>query len=135
MANQESVRLRQEGTRVHVIKDGTLVLDLPWGAALEIAKSMHKIAKMAETEQDIQQVLDDQALLTATGAPIGLSDNPKLLKESYKRAQELKYPQVEISSIVGTPTIIRRPVAGVVSVPQKIVLGETVFGENVTGMG
>ena len=112
MFDHSALRIRQDGARVHVIKDGVLIIDMPWGAALEVSKSIHQIAKMAETEDQIQQVLKDQAVLTAAGAPFGLSDNSKLLKESYKLANELGYPQVEISSIVGTPAIIQQPPKG-----------------------
>jgi hypothetical protein len=101
----QSLRVRQYGERVHVITDGRLILDLPWEAALAVSQALRVKGKLAEADAKVQTIITDQAVLTSIGAPLGLSNNKKVLKESYKRAAELKYPQVEISSIVGTPAV------------------------------
>ena len=105
----QRLRVRQNGTHVHVIKDGQLVFDMPWEGALALSKALYSVGKLAEADAKVQTIITDQAVLTACGAPLGLSNNKKVLKESFKRAQELKYPQVDIDSIAGTPSVIQRP--------------------------
>ena len=105
----QSLRVRQYGDRVHVITDGRLILDLPWEAALAVSQALRVKGKLAEAAAKVQTIITDQAVLTAFGAPFGLSNNKKVLKESFKRAQELKYPQVAIESITGTPSVIQQP--------------------------
>jgi hypothetical protein len=105
----QRLRVRQHGTHVHVIKDGQLVFDMPWEGALALSKALYSVGKLAEADAKVQTIITDQAVLTAFGAPFGLSTNKKVLKESFKRAQELKYPQVAIESITGTPSVIQQP--------------------------
>ena len=105
----QRLRVRHHGTHVHVIKDGQLVFDLPWEGALAFSKALHVQGKLAEADAKVDSIITDQAVLTSIGAPLGLSNDPKVLKESYKRAQELKYPQVDIDGIVGAPAVRRTP--------------------------
>ncbi len=103
--------LEDKLSRAQVIDPTTLSGDrIVFGATVTLADEddkpvKYQIVGQAEADAKVQTIITDQAVLTSVGAPLGLSNNKKVLKESYKRAAELKYPQVEISSIVGTPAV------------------------------
>jgi len=81
-----SVDVRQEGTRVLVLEGGRLVLELPWEAALTLARALQVQGKRAEEEAKALEIVADQAILTRLGAPIGLTSRPDLLREAAREA-------------------------------------------------
>lgn len=109
---QKHIIIRQEQARVLLIVDGKTILDMPWDATLEIAGYLYLQAKKAEEFAQATRIINDQAILTRAGFPIGLSNNPHILKEAAKEAawnsRLRRYipPGVRSGEIVGTPTII-----------------------------
>src|SRR5687768_10803239 len=86
LSHQEAVRVRQEGTRVLLLKDGRCVLDLPWQAALELAQALQAQGKRAEEIACAPAIIHDQAILTRLGFRFGLTSHPALLREAGKEA-------------------------------------------------
>jgi len=79
--------IHQEGTSVQIIVNGTLVMDLPWDGALELAKAIHVVAKRAEEGAKAEQVIADQALAMRSGWPFGgFTGNPAMIREAGKLA-------------------------------------------------
>ena len=112
---RKDCRVRQEGTRVLIISEGKLLLDLPWKAALEVSKGLRIAAKLAEEEVNVLKIIADQALIQRTGFPVGLTNNPAIQKEAMKEAvhnRDLRRALpggIKSQSIVGTPTLIKKP--------------------------
>ena len=110
------VTVRQEGTDVVLIAGNKRFFSLPWNAALVLARAITTQAQRAEELAKREQIIYDQAILTRSGAPFGLTNNPTMLKEAaneaawntklrrYITGQSAK--GIESQSIVGTPTII-----------------------------
>lgn len=113
-----AVNVRCEGDRVVVIENGAAVFDLPWDAALALARAIHVKAKEAEEEAKALSIIADQALLTRLGAPIGLTSRPDMLREAAKEAAwnsdlrryvpPARAGGIASQSIVGRPTIIKQ---------------------------
>lgn len=78
--------VRQEGDRVLLIYNGRLVTSLPWQAAESLARSIRVQAKSAEEHAKREQIAFDQAILTRLGVPVGLTDNPHILKAAVNEA-------------------------------------------------
>lgn len=78
--------VRQEGTRVLVMVDGRVVLDLPWQAADQLAKAVRAKARQAEELAKAEDIVMDAAVLLRSGAPFGISSHPKILDEAKKEA-------------------------------------------------
>ncbi len=108
-----AITIRQEGERVLLVVNGRLAADMPWDAALEVAKFLHQKAKLAEEHAKANQIIYDSAILLRVGFPIGLSNNRAIQKEAGKEAawnQKLRRylpGGVKSQEAVGTPTIIR----------------------------
>lgn len=117
MANQESVRVRHEGTRVLVLKNSRALLDLPWQAALDLAKALHAQGKRAEEIDRAQAIIADQAILTRLGFRFGLTSHPALLRDAAKEAAwnrtlrrfipSGKAGGIASQTVVGAPAVIQ----------------------------
>ena len=115
----KEVTIRQEGERVLIIKNGIAIMDLPWDAAFTLAKAITTQAKKAEEIAKALDIISDQAILTRVGFPIGLTRNPKIMKEAMKEAawntQLRRYipPSrahgIASGEVFGTPNIIQHP--------------------------
>lgn len=116
MITAHEVTIRQEGDRVVVISNGKAILDLPWNAALALAKALHIKAHAAEEEAKALDIIYDQAILTRLGVPFGLTNRPDMLKEAAKEAawnSDLRrYIQgkraIEARAVFGAPAIIQK---------------------------
>lgn len=114
------VKIRQEGERVLLIENGRTILDLPYDAALALARAIHVKGKLAEEWAKADAIIADQAILTRIGFPLGLTSNPILLREAGKEAawnSDLRRyipPSrawgIESQACVGTPTLIQHPI-------------------------
>ena len=82
----KEVTVRQEGDRVLLLHNGTLLFSLPWQAALELGRALHVKGKLAEEEANAARIVYDQAILTRVGFPVGLSNRPDILAEAAKEA-------------------------------------------------
>lgn len=110
--------VRREGTRVLVIRNGKAILDLPWDAALALARALHVKAHEAEEEARALDIIADQAILTRLGVPLGLTSRPDLLKAAgneaawnsdlrrYIRGKRAK--GIASKEVFGTPAVIRK---------------------------
>ena len=108
--------IERDGIDVVVVMNGRRVLDVPWDAALQLARAITIQARRIEEQVKALRIIDDQALLIRTGAPFGITNHPALMKEAKKEAANndklRKYiPHVSDSirskEAVGTPTIIQ----------------------------
>lgn len=82
----KTIVVRQEGPRVIVIQGGVAMLDLPWEAAKDLARTIHFQASRAEQVSKVDQVISDQALLIRKGIPLALTGDPRVFKEAGKEA-------------------------------------------------
>jgi len=113
---QVEISVRQEGERVVILRDGQLALDLPYEAALSLAKAIRIKALQAEEQANAEAIVFDQALLFRLGVPLGLTGNRDIKREAVKEsawnADLRRYigrnrtKGIRSSEAVGTPTII-----------------------------
>ena len=112
-----TVNVSQEATNVVVVKDGRVVFDMPWDAALALAQAIRIKALTAEEHAKAEAIIADQAILTRVGVPMGLTRNPTMLREAAKEAAwnsslrryiPLKRAGgIRSQAVFGTPTVIR----------------------------
>jgi hypothetical protein len=108
----EAIAVRQEGERVLLIKDGRLIVDLPYQAALDLAKALRIKGKLAEELSEANGIIRDQALLIRIGAKLGLTRRRDIMKEAIKEAEHDRDLRrylpggIKSTAIVGTPTVI-----------------------------
>jgi hypothetical protein len=109
----ERISVQQDGNQVLLVKDGTLLVRLPWEAAQVLAKAIQIQAGKAEEIARAEQIIFDDAILLRAGAPVGLSSNPIILDQAAKEAawnsKLRRYMPGGIKSKekFGTPRIIR----------------------------
>ena len=109
--------VRAEGEFVQIVKDDRLVFELPWQAALDLAKAIHGKAKECEEFACRDTIIHDQAIVTRLGLRFGLTSNPHMLKEAAKEAawnRDLRrYIRADRAmgiasqSVVGTPSVVQ----------------------------
>ena len=80
------VNVRQEATQVVVIRNGVTVFDMPWDAALQLARAIFSQAKRAEELASAERLADDQAVLLRLGVPIGLTSRRDIQEAAQQRA-------------------------------------------------
>lgn len=98
--------------RVVFIVDGKTVLDLHWRHYNDVIRILKQAMAQAEEHENAEQVIEHQSVLMRMGGPIGLSDNPDILKEARQRAlydKKLRayLPSVKHQSVVGTPKLVQ----------------------------
>lgn len=81
-----NVQIRREDTRVLVLHNGRALLDLPWQAALALARALQVKARLAEEQAKAQLIITDQAILTRAGFKLGLTSRPDLLRAAAHEA-------------------------------------------------
>jgi hypothetical protein len=81
-----ALTVRQDLGKILVIGNGRLLFDMPAAVARQVWRAVKGKAKLAEEHDAADRVIADNALLLRTGAPFGLSDNPRILAESAKEA-------------------------------------------------
>ena len=109
--------IERDGIDVVVIMNGRRVLDVPWDAALQLARAITIQARRIEEQVKALDIIADQALLMRSGAPFGLTSHPDLIAEAKKEAVNnpklRKYLTgkraggIGSDSVVGKPTIIQ----------------------------
>jgi hypothetical protein len=62
------------------------VFNVPWQQALDIAKALHKHAKLAEELANAEQIIHQEAALMRSGAPISLVTREDMKREAGKEA-------------------------------------------------
>lgn len=107
----ETVRVRQDGTRVVLIEGNGHYLVLPYQAALAVGKELISKARQAEEIAKSEGIIEEQALLLRVGAPFGLTNHPELQRIAAQEAawnpQLRKYLPGGVKGDVqfGTPNI------------------------------
>lgn len=102
-----------EAGRVRLLFGGRLVTEMPWEAALALAKALMHAGRRAEEFVKANAIIEDQAILIRRGIPLGLSSNPDILAEAEKEAawnSDLRryIPSgIESQEAVGSPTVIK----------------------------
>lgn len=86
-----SLRIKADGDKVLLIRNGVLLDAIPWEKAIELADALKSVARVAESNSQpvIKQQVDDQAVLLRSGFMPGLSltPNTKVFQEAWKEAQ------------------------------------------------
>ena len=109
----EKVTARQNGANVIVVMENRRSLDMPWDAALALAKAIYVQARRAEEHAKALTIVQDQALLIRSRAPFGLTNNPDIIAEAKKEAvcnptlRKFVPPKNIGGPILGTPKVIR----------------------------
>jgi hypothetical protein len=99
---QSTYRIRQNGTDVEIIHDGKLVALVGWEAALEYARHVTIVARLAEQWAKAEKTAVDQAILMRAGVPLDLCAHEAIHDEAAKRAQWGR--ELRLASIKGIPT-------------------------------
>ena len=104
------VNIRIDGKFVILLEGGTVLLELPWDAALALANAMKVQARRIEERIKASEIIRDQALLMRAGIPIGLSSNSDIMKEAAKEAAwdtDLRraIPSIKSAEKFGVPTL------------------------------
>jgi len=82
----KNVTVRLEGKSVQLIEEGMLILEMPYQAALDIARAIRSQAMKASQMANVQRVISDQALLIRKGVPLRLTSRPDVFKEAGNEA-------------------------------------------------
>jgi len=82
-----NIRVLQHHSRVLLLVDGALVADIPAGKAKEVGGALRVVGARAEEWEQAERLIQDQALMIRTGAPIGLTDNVAINKAALTEAQ------------------------------------------------
>lgn len=107
-------RVRQEGPNVLLVIDGRGTL-MPWHVALDLGRALLEQGHRAEEIAKAPTIIEDQAILTRAGIPIGLAVDPDVAREAAKEAVNntrlRRYMPGEVRSreFVGAPTVKHIP--------------------------
>ena len=110
-----AIRIKQHYGRVLLLADGKLFADMPWQAADDLARALRSVARTAEEWDQAERIALDQALLLRTGAPIGFTDNPRILAEAEKQAAHDRDLRrylpggIKSQAAMGRPAVIQHP--------------------------
>lgn len=112
-----AIRVVNDGSRVVVIEDDKVVLNVTWEMADAVATAMKKYARKAEEQDKALSIVNDQAFLFRSGIPIGLSNRKDIQKEAVKEAlynkrlrriMPNKMGNIESKESFGTPSLIQK---------------------------
>ncbi len=113
---QREGQVRQEGTKVQIILEGQLLMQLSWESALALSKELSRVAKKAEEEASAEKIIMDQAILMRLGAPVGLVTRKDMAMEAAKEAawnsklrRYIRQSRVNDHGIVYAPSITQEP--------------------------
>lgn len=121
----EQLTIKQDGTQVILLHNGTRVVGMPWGQALVLAKALQTQARRAEEIEKHEQVAFDHALMLRTGAPCGLAFNCKIRAigehEAAWNGKLRRYLPGGVKSRekVGTPTLCHAPAKEAICGPEQ----------------
>ena len=80
------VTVRRDGLDVVLVVNGQRIIDIPWDAALMLARAMTVQAHNIEEQVKAPAIAFDQGLLMRKGIPIGLTSDPRILHEAGNEA-------------------------------------------------
>ncbi len=93
---------------------GRTVLDMTAGDLEAVSVATRAQCRKAEEEECANQVAFDGALLLRTGAPFGMTDNPKikemvLTEASSNRTLRTALPGMKDTTLFGAPIVVQQP--------------------------
>lgn len=97
---------------VSLIFNSKKVLSLPLAVLNSLISSLISVAKEAENESNVSQLISDQALLMRQGNTLGLTDNKEILKEAHQESQwnrDLRRYLRDTSRSVKSEELVRIP--------------------------
>lgn len=95
---------------VMLLQDGRVGLNMPPAIAQAVANAIDTKAKEIQEDQNAEEVISDQSLLTRHGLPFGITNDKKKLDEAFKQAQFLPKPKhADRVSKVGAPALYPQP--------------------------
>lgn len=107
------IKVGHQGSKVMILMDGKLY-EMPWEVAKEMGISLLSHAGSAEEFVQVNRIIEDGAILQRGGFPMGLTNNPKIQREIYKKAQwdtklrkYMPAPGARSQEIFGAPTIFQ----------------------------
>ena len=123
--DNNSVRLvHNEGRVVLIVNNDAKGLAMPWQKADELIRALRQVTREAEEYCKANQIIADNALMQRAGMPVGLSNNPIIMRESIKEAlysRDLRRAlphqtaaglgDIQTRGVVGSPTLRRQHVA------------------------
>lgn len=112
-ANPHVVDIRVlENGHVDVLLQGKLWFSADAADTARIGKSIKQVADLVEEESDHERITQEQALLTRTGAPFGITSHPLILKDAKLEAEHgsnlrryVPIPSFRGRAMIGLPTI------------------------------
>lgn len=115
-AHTTTVDVRHEEGRVLVIHNGVLLWDMPYQAALDVARAIHVKAKQAEEHVKALEIIADEAVLIRAGVPLSLTANKTIWNEAKHMAETdsalrryIPTHGIRSGERFGVPTIIQSP--------------------------
>ncbi len=130
-----SVTIRQEADKVLLVINGR-ALTIPYEQAEIIGRALRQKAKAAEEYAKANKIIADHALLTRVGAPIGLSNNPRIqdavrVEAAHNRELRRALPGgVKSTTVLGVPSVRHGRV-----IPQSIGVSGIPSGETMGRIG
>lgn len=114
VTRQREGEVRQNGTKVDLLLEGRLVVELSYESAQSLAKALWRVAKLAEELAQVEKVIEDQAILMRSGLMVPLVSNQTMAVEAAKKAQwdsDLRryIPQNQSNGIVFAPSVHQKP--------------------------
>lgn len=111
---QREGEVRQDGTKVQLLLEGRLMMELSYESAQALAKALWGVSKKAEELAKVEQVIHDQAILMRSGLMLPLVSNKTMAVEAAKEAQwnsDLRryIPQNNNHGIVYAPRVYHEP--------------------------
>ncbi len=121
MTDNNSVRLIHDNGRVIlIVNNDPKGLAMPWQKADEVIAAMRQVTREAEEYCKANRIVADNALMQRAGLPVGLSNNPAIMRESIKEAlydRDLRRAlppkkaaglgDIQTRGVVGTPMLRR----------------------------
>lgn len=83
----DEILIKWEEERVIVIRNGTLVHDLHWKAALDLCRAIYAQACKAEEWANKDRLVLDQSILLRAGSPLPLTDNLAIQEEAMRQSR------------------------------------------------
>lgn len=119
-SNPNVITIRQEGNMILFLGNGILLFDIPFrhvdesgvrSPALRLWAAFNMQARQAEASTKLDQIAYDAAILHRSGAPFGISDDPRVKDEARKLAvhdrdlRRFMMDGIRSAEVLGTPRV------------------------------
>jgi len=110
---RNEIEIYRTGLEFLFVLRGQEWIRCPWTAAMKIASVVRTQVAALQELAHAEQVVEDAAILMRSGIPVGLTHNPKIIKEAWKAAEDVQYPgMIEPQFVCYPPSIILSPPPG-----------------------